>query len=102
MREDAQRTHSATPPTARRRETPNVDLSAERTYAEAVAYGKALAVRELLDELAKDRPAATDWQGARAYFHTFGRPDRYWRDDYVRGYDRARRIVQGYRCGVEK
>jgi hypothetical protein len=61
------------------------DLTDQRHHAEAVAYGKLLAVREILDALAAARPTGT-FNGA----------------DYLNGYERAVRVVKSLRIGVEK
>jgi hypothetical protein len=60
------------------------DLSERRTHAESVAYGKLLAVREIIDKLAKQQPGAFE---KRAYHD---------------GYARAVQIVKGMRLGVDK
>lgn len=61
------------------------DLSEARTQAESVAYGKLLAVREILDALAKDR------------LSPMCNPP-----GYSDGYDRAVGVVKAMRLGVDK
>lgn len=60
------------------------DLTDARHHAEAVAYGKLLAVREILDALVEDHPS-----------RMFDKPA------YIQGYDRAVRVVKSTRLGVE-
>jgi hypothetical protein len=61
------------------------DLTDQRHHAEAVAYGKLLAVREILDALSAARPTGR-LHGA----------------DYLNGYERAVRVARSFRIGVEK
>jgi hypothetical protein len=78
------------------------DLSEARQHAEAVAYGKLLAVREILDTLAKERPSynpgfvdddpADLLDDAHLRIAVEG----------VSGYDRAVRVVKAMRLGVDK
>lgn len=75
------------------------DLSPERTHAEAVAYGKLLGVRMVLDELEKHRPRGP------LVVRRMGETER---DAKVRGdgmrigYDDAVRVVRLTRLGVDK
>jgi hypothetical protein len=74
------------------------DLSEKRQHAEAVAYGRLLAVREILDALAEDRPAPRHRHGGTI----IGGWHDCWRSDYRRGYERAVRVVKAMRLGVER
>jgi hypothetical protein len=62
------------------------DLTDQRHHAEAVAYGKLLAVREILDALSKARPD-----------ERLGGDPR-----LLAGYDVAVKIIKAFRIGVEK
>lgn len=77
------------------------DLTDQRQHAEAVAYGKLLAVREILDALEADRPKVGHNHGRVSVYYGDWRPECLWRTDYLRGYDRALSIVKGMRLGVE-
>jgi hypothetical protein len=61
------------------------DLSEARQHAEAVAYGRLVAVREILDALARDR------------LSPMCNPP-----GYADGYDRAVQVVKAMRLGVDK
>jgi hypothetical protein len=61
------------------------DLTDQRHHAEAVAYGKLLAVREILDALSKARPS-----------------ERLADPAFLAGYDRAVAVITQTRLGVEK
>lgn len=61
------------------------DLTDQRHHAEAVAYGKLLAVREILDALSKARPS-----------------ERLADPAFIAGYDRAGAVITQTRLGVEK
>lgn len=75
------------------------DLSEARQNAEAVAYGKLLAVREILDALAKARPE----QHPR-WSDLWNHPEegRFRHAGRIAGYNQAVNIVKATRLGVEK
>lgn len=79
--------------------TKTPDLTDARQHNEAVAYGRLLAVREILDALADDRPRPGDHNHGGTFMHAY---ISCWRDDYQRGYDRAVGVVKAMRLGVEK
>lgn len=76
------------------------DLTEARQHNEAVAYGKLLAVREILEALREDRPGRSAWVLSRGGDYMVW--EQSWRGDYLRGYDRAVQVVKAMRLGVEK
>lgn len=83
--------------------TKQPDLSQEQAIREAVAYGKLLATREILEALAKGSPRDNPWTWHPlddvTGYHENG---QYELVGYQKGYWEAIRIVKAMRLGVEK
>lgn len=75
------------------------DLSETRQHAEAVAYGKLLATREILDALAKEKPHKNPSWG---YYGNTPEQSRLRHIGIVAGYQQAVAVVKAMRLGVEK